>query len=212
MKQAYFTSKTIKMQTKQFLDQLDRKKIFEINKGKIALLGLDLQEHFLNPNSHAFIPSAPPILPNVTAMSKAFHGSSRPVIYTQHLNTPENAGRMGDWWRDLITADHPLAGLSPELDLGSAQVIQKTQYDAFYQTDLEERLREHRIEEVVICGVVTHLCCESTARSAFVRGFRVWFTIDATASYQADFHLGSLRNLNHGFAVPVLTDEVLAAL
>ena len=65
MKQAYFTSKTIELQTKRFLDQVKRKEIANLGKRKMALLGLDLQEYFLNPDSHAFVPSAPAIMKNV---------------------------------------------------------------------------------------------------------------------------------------------------
>ncbi|MEN8240971.1 MAG: isochorismatase family protein [Chloroflexota bacterium] len=212
MKQAYFTSKTIEAQAQSFLDQVKRKKIANLGERKMALLGLDLQEYFLNPDSHAFVPSAPAIIPNVTALTQAFQAGGLPVIYTQHLNQPENAGMMAEWWQDLITPGHPRAGLSPELGLDGADVIQKTQYDAFYQTDLADRLRAQDVEDLVICGVMTHLCCETTARSAFVRGFRVWFMVDATASYNAEFHLGALRNLAHGFVSPVLTAEVLSAL
>ena len=119
---------------------------------------------------------------------------------------------MAEWWHDLITPTHPRVGLSNRLELDGAEVLQKTQYDAFYQTDLAERLEVQGVSDVVICGVMTHLCCETTARSAFVRGLRVWFTVDGTASYNAEFHLGTLRNLAHGFAIPVLTSEVLSAL
>ncbi|MES0360330.1 MAG: isochorismatase family protein, partial [Anaerolineales bacterium] len=58
-------------------------------------------------------------------------------------------------------------------------------------------------------GVMTHLCCETTARSAFVRGFEVFFVIDGTATYNEDYHMATLLNLAHGFTTPVLTKEVL---
>ena len=212
MKQAYFTSKTIEVQTKQFLDQLERRKPLDLGSRKTALLGLDLQDYFLNPDSHAFVPSAPAIIPNVNALTRAFQAASFPLLFTQHLNQPENAGMMAEWWRDLISPEHPLAGFSEDLELEGAPVIQKTQYDAFYKTDLADRLSADGVEDLVVCGVMTHLCCETTARAAFVRGFRVWFTVDGTASYNAEYHLGALRGLSHGFATPVLTSEVLAAL
>ncbi len=135
-----------------------------------------------------------------------------PVIFTRHLNTPEDAGMMARWWRDLLTRDHPHAGLAPELAAVAGTVIEKSQYDAFYQTDLDARLRSAGVTDVVVTGVMTHLCCETTARSAFVHGFRVWFAADGTASYNPDFHLAALRNLSHGFAAPVLVSDLLEAL
>jgi len=177
-----------------------------------ALLVLDLQEYFLSPDSHAFVPSAPAILPGILDLINAFRRASCPVIFTRHLNTPEDAGMMAVWWRDLLTRGHPHAGLVEALAAKAETVIEKSQYDAFHQTGLEELLQSTGVTDVVITGVMTHLCCETTARSAFMRGYRVWFAADGTASYNPDFHLAALRNLSHGFSVPVLVSELLEAL
>jgi len=59
---------------------------------------------------------------------------------------------------------------------------------------------------------MAHLCCETTARSAFVKGFEVVFVIDGTATYNKDFYISTLLNLSHGFAIPVLTEEILNLL
>jgi bifunctional isochorismate lyase/aryl carrier protein len=118
----------------------------------------------------------------------------------------------GTWWRDLITEDSPLSRLSDKLSTQEAILVVKSQYDAFFNTELERILAERGVSHVVICGVMTHLCCETTARSAFMRGFDVWFTIDGTATYNEDFHMATLLNLTHGFSTPVLVSEVLTAL
>ena len=73
--------------------------------------------------------------------------------------------------------------------------------------------RGQQVTDVVITGVMTHLCCETTARSAFVRGYRVWFPVDGTATFNLDFHLGTLRALAHGFAsIPLVRDVAGMAL
>jgi bifunctional isochorismate lyase / aryl carrier protein len=59
---------------------------------------------------------------------------------------------------------------------------------------------------------MTHLCCETTARSAFTHGFEVFFTIDGTATYNERFHIATLLNLSHGFALAVLVEEVIEML
>jgi len=51
-----------------------------------------------------------------------------------------------------------------------------------------------------VAGVMTNLCCETTAREAFVRGFRVFFSVDATATSSVDLHEATLKNLAYGFA------------
>ena len=145
-------------------------------------------------------------------MVQSYAGQGLPVVFTQHVNTTQDAGMMGNWWYDLITENSSLSQISAELDLSSGILIKKSQYDAFYQSDLAELLRAPAVTQVVICGVMTHLCCETTARSAFVRGFEVFFTIDGTASYSENFHRATLLNLAHGVATLVLVDEILAQL
>ena len=92
-----------------------------------------------------------------------------------------------------------------------ADVIEKTQYDAFYSTKLEEVLCEQGVSQLVVTGVMAHLCVESTVRSAFVRGFEVFVPVDSIATYNMELHTGSLRGLSHGFAVPVTADRITGA-
>ena len=63
---------------------------------RAALLVLDMQDYFLREGSHAFIPSAPAILPNIEKLIESFYEANRPVIFTRHLNT--DAGMMSRWW------------------------------------------------------------------------------------------------------------------
>lgn len=168
---------------------------------KAALLILDMQAYFLAPDSHAYIPSGEAIIPNLKRAGEFFRKSGRPVLATRHANSKENAGRMDSWWSELLTEDHPLGGLHPDLAIEPAETILKSQYDAFFQSDLDDCLRRAGVEQLAIGGVMTHLCCETTAREAFVRGYEVFFLVDGTATYTEAFHTGTLRNLGHGFAV-----------
>ena len=180
--------------------------------GRAALLVLDMQAYFLQPDSHAYVPSAPAIVPGISALLRAFRRAGRPIFFTQHGNTPEDAGMMMQWWRELIKPRSAHSQLIGQLDTSKAFIINKSQYDAFHQTALERRLRVHGTEQVVISGVMTHLCCECTARAAFMRGFEVYFTVDGTATYNEELHRASLLTLSHGFAIPVLIEEIVALL
>lgn len=211
MRSPYFTSKDLAGQAAALLRDLDISSR-PIRWDQPALLVLDLQRYFLDEDSHAFVPSGPAILPNILALITAFRQPGLPVVFTRHINTSENAGQMAEWWRDLLTPDHPKAALSPHIAALTEDVLEKSQYDAFYHTDLHQRLQQQGVTDVVITGVMTHLCCETTARAAFIHGYRVWFAIDGTATYNRNYHQASLRNLAHGFAVPVLTDDLLEAL
>jgi isochorismate hydrolase len=171
-----------------------------------------MQEYFLRPDSHAFLPSAPAIVPIILALAAAFNKAGRPVIYTRHANRADDAGQMAAWWQELLTAEHPLGAITAALAPPADAVLEKSQYDAFFRTDLEARLRRNGTRQLVICGVAAHLCCESTARSAFTRGFAVFMVIDGTATLNRELHFSSLRALGHGCAVPVLASGLLAAL
>jgi isochorismate hydrolase len=118
---------------------------------------------------------------------------------------------MAKWWHELVRPDAAGSKIAAGLDFSQGKIVRKSQYDAFHGTSLEADLRVSGVGEVVITGVMAHLCCETTARSAFTRGFEVFFTIDGTATYTEAFHLATLLNLSHGFAVPVLCEEIFEA-
>jgi len=61
-------------------------------------------------------------------------------------------------------------------------------------------LRCLKIEDIVVSGLMTNMCCESTARDAYYRDYRVFFLADGTGSISEDMHLASLLNLAFGFA------------
>lgn len=212
-REAYFTDSTIAKMARDMLDALiplrARHADFPFDAKRSALLVLDMQNYFFQEGSHAFVPSAPVILPNLHALIEKFYAWERPVVFTRHINTAADAGMMSRWWKDLLLADAPESAIIPMLDTSKGIQLHKTQYDAFYNTTLDEILRERRAEQVVIAGVMTHLCCETTARSAFVRGFEVFFCVDGTATYNREFHLAALTTLSHGFAVPVMCDEIV---
>ena len=213
MKVTYFTPETIHSKAEAMLAQIGQnRRTNSINSRYIALLVLDMQDFFLEPVSHAYIPSAPAIIPNLSKLIAAFNQHHLLMIFTRHINTAENAASMSRWWRDLITAEDPLSSITPQLDTTGQPVLIKSQYDAFHQTELEAILKEQEIAQVVVSGVMTHLCCETTARSAFMRGFEVFFVVDGTATYNEAFHQASLRNLAHGFATLILTTDLLATL
>ncbi len=87
-------------------------------------------------------------------------------------------------------------------------ILDKNRYSAFFGTDLDKRLRVEGVEDLLICGVMTNCCCETTARDAFVRDYRVFFVADATATANEELHLSSLKNLAYGFAYIVNTKHI----
>ncbi len=72
---------------------------------RMALLVTDMQNYFLKPESHAFIPSALPIITCVNDLIHTFESRGMPVIITRHTNDEGNAGNMQRWWKDLINPE-----------------------------------------------------------------------------------------------------------
>jgi isochorismate hydrolase len=215
MKTPYFTHETMDARASAFIKSLktpEKSNEACLVPEESALLILDMQRFFLDQDSHAFIPSAVPIIPRIRRLANMYILKGLPVIMTRHVNSKANAGLMAEWWKDLIDANKEASDIIPELRIPGAMIIQKSQYDAFFQTSLEASLREKGITQLVITGVMTHLCCETTARSAFIRGFSVFFPADGSATYNEDFHRATLLNLSHGFARIVLVDDLLNQL
>ena len=135
-----------------------------------------------------------------------------PVVFTRHVyrpgrpdegaalvrNSPALAGVNGlaDGFWDAEVVDE--LGCGPE-DL----VVDKVRFDAFQWTSLEPLLRGLGVRELVVCGVVTNLCVESTVRSAFMRDFPVTLLADCCAA--------KTRRL-HDLSVEVLTSYELAEI
>jgi isochorismate hydrolase len=214
-KEKYFDKKNIAKQAGKWINSIKWKKkptLAELDFNRAALLVLDMQSYFVEQNSHAFIPSAAAIVPNIVRLQEYFLNNNQLVVQTKHINTADNAGRMKDWWGQLMTRDNPRTEILPELKDKQAMVMEKSQYDAFYQTDLAHVLLEKNIETLFITGVMTHLCVETTARSAFVRGFEVFLVVDGTATYTRRFFKSSLINLSHGFVYPIQAQEILTLL
>lgn len=215
MREAYFTQENIDEKSEMMLREIEQyRERHDINftVENAALLVMDMQKYFLDEKSHAYVPSAPAIIPRIRSLIEAFLSDGRPVFFTRHIDVEEGQNPMARWWKDSIKEEDPLSEIIQELDFPDATIIKKNQYDAFYGTELEDLLKKRGIEQIVITGVMAHLCCETTARSAFVRGFEVFFPVDGTASYNQEFHQATLLNLSHGFAVPVLCKELENAL
>jgi isochorismate hydrolase len=175
-----------------------------------ALLVIDMQEYFCNPHSHAYFNNAIKILPNIQQLLAVYRQESLPIIFTRYaLRQSESPGAMGRWWRDVLYDDNEMSSIIDALRPHPQEyVIRKTQYSAFFKTNLDRILKEKKVTTLVITGVLTHLCCETTARDAFMHNYDVFFVIDATASDEKRLHSASLATLSDGFATLTTANEV----
>lgn len=170
---------------------------------KCALLVIDMQQFFLSISA--------PILPNVRSIIDACRQNGIPVIFTRHghRNILRDGGMLAKWWGDCIEYGSDewklLDVLSPK---AKDTILDKNRYSAFFETGLTGILENLKIEDLIITGVLTNCCCETTARDGFVRDYRIFFISDATAATNEELHLASLKNLAYGFA-HILNTETL---
>ena len=169
-----------------------------------ALLVVDMQEYFLNEKSHAYIPDCKNIISNTKNLLDIFRRNNRPIVHTYFAVKDGENDPIINWWNDTVKDGSSESRIVKELSPKDDELImRKPTYDAFYQTNLNNTLQSKNIKQIVIAGVLTNLCCETSAREAFVRGYDVFIATDCMTAYDRDMHEASIRNLAYGFATPL---------
>lgn len=178
---------------------------------KPALLVIDMQGYFCQPNAPAFEPQFEAVIHPVQELIDAFHGLRYPVFATRYYS-PACGSPVTGWWDAGLPRDGQWFDIDDRLRLGNAILLDKELYGTFSSTDIGERLMELGCDAVAICGVMTDLCCETTAREAFQAGYDVLFAADGTATSSDLLHLGALGTLAHGFAYIMDVQEIITLL
>lgn len=212
-KELYLTNENICQKHKEWLDKLkdySKNRIYDLNNA--ALLVIDMQNFFLDENSHAYVPSAKTIIPNIKKITDAFNKKNFPVIYTRFCMDKNDNSRIAKWWDDKLVEGTKESKIFSEFNTKNNIVIRKANYSSFKNTELDLILKQKNIKSLIITGIMTHLCCDSTARDAFMNDYNVYFVIDATASYNEDLHLSSLKGLSHGFVNAITTGDIIEKL
>lgn len=213
----YVTVNNIKSKTSTWLEQIRpyNKHEMQLNAAVSALLVVDMQQFFLDEASPTFTCGGVAILPRVKRLLNAFRLMRRPVIFTKHVHHPNNidSGIMGWWWEGMCVEGSLESEIHAELDpLPSEKVIYKHRYSAFYNTDLETVLRCMKVEDIVISGIMTNMCCESTTRDAYYRDYRVFLPADGTGTINEEMHIASLLNIAFGFAYVTTSEAIIEQL
>ena len=108
-------------------------------------------------------------LKKVTASAKAEH---MPTYYIQHESDGSLKRHSIEW------QIHPFLHIERD-----DEVIYKKTPDAFYQTNLEEKLQANEIEQLIVTGIQTDICVDTTCRSAFSKGFSIDLILDAHSTW-----------------------------
>jgi ureidoacrylate peracid hydrolase len=146
------------------------------------------------------------------------------VVFIRNVYTTERNVYLSDVWleqmlrrrgdsytrRDVCAADSWEGDFYADIRPQPGEpIVTKHRYGAFHNTDLDTILRVHGIRAVVLTGVATNACVDTTAREAFVRDYYVVLTADGTACYSDEAHEATLTTIDKYFG-PVVTVNELA--
>ena len=184
----------------------DRHWAFEIKPEESALIVVDMQEDFVNPNNPMCVPEAYRQVPRIKTLIEACREIGVPVIYSAHNIAGDCCADFYEYW-DLVAAGAIKEG-SEGADIyheiypkpGERVIRVKHTYDSFAGTDLDYVLRDQDIKTIIICGTLTNFCCESTARTGYFLNYHVVFGSDVNATDNAMAHNATIRTMRRGFA------------
>ncbi len=198
-----------------------------IDAAKTALVVIDMQVAFMKQGLPSEVPVARAIVPNINRLADALRAAGGTVAWVYNTFTDDILQEWGSFFGGTYAPGHAQKVLDqlkegaeghalwPELDVRSDDMqVVKTRFSAFLPgaSDIEARLRARGIENVVITGTLTNVCCESSARDAMMRNFNVIMVSDGNASYTDAIHNASLTSLSITFADVMTTDEVIERL
>lgn len=138
-----------------------------------ALLVVDIQDSFKAIPSRWEQRSNPKFEENVDRLIQAWRGAGLPVIFVLHTDPDPGFDTASPFFK-LMDFLKPEAG---------EPVILKNTRNAFTSTNLQEMLREKGVERLVVTGISTEQCCETTTRVAADLGFDVDFVTEATRTF-----------------------------
>jgi bifunctional isochorismate lyase/aryl carrier protein len=184
------------------------------NPARAALLIHDMQRWFVD-----FLPPGRSPTVELLANTARLTGRARrcgmPVLYSAQPGRLPRAerGLLYDFWGPGMPPDPACREIVPELapEPGDPVVV-KRRYSAFFGTDLAARLAALGRDQLVICGVFTHIGCLATAVDALSHDIRAFLVADATADFTRRDHAAALDYAARRCAATTTTDRLLGDL
>jgi ureidoacrylate peracid hydrolase len=197
-----------------------------LNPATTALIVIDMQNVWVKVGMPAYSPYCEAIVPNINNLAaatrraggkvfwvRAIYGDDAPRTWSAYMDFLDR-GQMEDML-NALTDGNEGAELWHDLDVQPEdQITIKRRFSALIQgsSDLGDRLLNAGIDTLIITGTATNVCCESTARDAFMLNFRTLMVSDANATSSDEAHNASLNALFNRFADVFSTEEVVALL
>jgi nicotinamidase-related amidase len=197
-----------------------------LDPARTALLVIDIQRDFAAPDGFSArvggdMSTMEPAIDAIQRLIPAARSAGLKVVFMRVITRPqtdpavlvrlmERRGRGGG--QALCRAGTPGADYYRVRPEPGDIEIEKIRFDSFIETSLDEQLRAAGIGTLIVTGVSTDCCVDSTARSAFQRDYDVFVVADACAAGSPHLHNGALSALEKNVALLVKSDAVVEAL
>jgi ureidoacrylate peracid hydrolase len=197
-----------------------------ITAGRSALVVVDMQNYFCAEGFPAEVPLSRAIVPNINRLARAIRAAGGTVVWVQ-TDAAEALTRWGNHHKHMLTPERVakrLAGLDAKAEgfalfgdlepLAGDLRVRKVTYSAFMpgSSDIDAQLKARGIDTVLIAGTATNVCCESSARDAMLRDYRVIMLSDGNATWTDEEHAATMNSFAMFFGDVMSTDEALARL
>ena len=192
---------------------------------RTALLLVDMQVDFAAPDgamakAGADVSLVQAAIANATRLAEAARAARVPCLFVRLITRDgDDTDQSREWkLRRGANADPPLCRegmrgadfVGPRPQEGEV-IFSKSRYDAFAGTNLDAHLKGLKRDTLVIAGLTTECCVDSTARAAFERDYHVFLARDAVAAYAPDVHRAALKALEMNCCILANSAEFITA-
>ena len=192
-----------------------------VDPAKAVIVVVDVQNDFCRPDgalgrAGAFTADAMAMIPTLERLLDAARAGGTRVVWLQTIH--EDATDSDPWRGRRLNASADICrkgtsgidftGVAP---LADEPVVVKHRYSGFVNTRLDSVLRTLHAQTLIMTGVSTNVCVESTARHGFMLDYNIVFVDDCCAAYSREEHEGALYNMRTHFGTVAPADAVIDA-
>jgi ureidoacrylate peracid hydrolase len=193
----------------------------KVNPDSAALIVVDVQNDFCHEEGSSAKNARGPgeglqraMIPTLNRLIDEARQAGMPVIFIQTTHSPESDSEV--WSERRLEREHytcldgswgaEFYGVSPQ---SGDTIVNKHRYSAFTGTNLDDLLKSKGVRSVIVTGVVTGICVESTAREAFWRDYYAVIASDCCGASSRAAHEEALDRMARSFAVVARADEII---
>jgi nicotinamidase-related amidase len=179
-----------------------------------ALLVIDMERDFVDDGAVQETPGGRALIPTINRLAVWARAHALPVIFTCEMHRADHSDYGIELEYDPLHCLEGSAGceLATGLEVlaDDYRILGKRRYDAFLGTDLDLLLRSKKIENLICCGVTTHVCVMSTVFTARNLDYRVLLARDAVAAVSPDHQAAALLCMSDVFAYIATSADLMA--